>query len=343
MKLSQDYLHKLEGYFKSEKLSKELYLTLKEWHSSYSAAAQSNGKGQEVYQPILNQFLDLVMTQLANPFHFEPYHEKLVSPLDLHKMSLDFIKPLVKIEESKALHLEYADRIVEQLKLGDNVIFLANHQTELDPQAIGLLLEKSHPKLAEEMIFVAGHRVTSDPLAVPFSKGCNLLCIYSKKYIENDPTQKEARLLHNQRTLKKMGQLLSEGGKCIYVAPSGGRDRKNSKGTVEVAPFDAQSIELFWLTAQKAERSTHFYPLTLATYNLLPPPEGIKKTIGEPRHTKATKIFLSFGPEVDMEHFPGSDVKDKKEKRLVRANYIWEQVKRDYQEICELSETKNVA
>jgi glycerol-3-phosphate O-acyltransferase len=94
------------------------------------------------------------------------------------------------------------------------------------------------------MVFVAGHRVTTDPLAVPFSRGRNLLSIYSKKYVDADPEKKQERLLHNQRTIKRMGQLLSEGGYCIYVAPSGGRDRKDQKtGKVEAAAFDPQSIE----------------------------------------------------------------------------------------------------
>ena len=69
-------------------------------------------------------------------------------------------------EKSKVLHLNRVTHIAEQLAKGDNVILLANHQTELDPQAISLLLEKTHPRIAEEMIFVAGHRVVSDPLAI---------------------------------------------------------------------------------------------------------------------------------------------------------------------------------
>ena len=55
------------------------------------------------------------------------------------------------------------------------------------------MLEKEHPRLAEEMIFVAGHRVISDPLAVPLSIGRNLICIYSKKHIENPPEVKAAK------------------------------------------------------------------------------------------------------------------------------------------------------
>jgi glycerol-3-phosphate O-acyltransferase len=244
---------------------------------------------------------------------------------------LDFIRPLVILKTSKVLHLQNVDKITQQLAKGENVILLANHQTELDPQAISLLLEKTDPKLAEEMIFVAGHRVINDPLAVPFSKGRNLLCIYSKKYIENIPDLKAERQQHNQRTMSRMGQLLAEGGKCIYVAPSGGRDRRDFHGVVQVAPFDAQSIELFSLVAQRAGKPTHFYPLALATYHLLPPPDSIKQKLGESRYTQATSIHLAFGSEVDMDNFPGAENLDKKQKREARAKFIWDQVCQDYQ------------
>ncbi|MBA3958177.1 MAG: 1-acyl-sn-glycerol-3-phosphate acyltransferase [Parachlamydiaceae bacterium] len=324
------YLVKLENYSKAGKLQPQITYTLREWYDSYSAAAKENGRSEQVVEPILQQFLDLVVEQIDNPFQFEPYHQRLTQPLDLYKISLEFVRPLVKIDRSVALHLDHADQMEAQLKRGENVILLANHQTEMDPQAISLLLEKTHPQMAQEMIFVAGHRVVSDPMAVPFSKGVNLLCIYSKKYIETDPSLKEERLLHNQKTMMQMSQLLAEGGKCIYVAPSGGRDRPNSKGEIEVAPFDPQSIELFWLMAQRSNKPTHFYPLALATYALLPPPDNIRKNIGERRHTNATPIALAFGPEVDMEGFLGTDIKDKKSKRKERALFIWERVKRDY-------------
>ena len=89
-------------------------------------------------------------------------------------------------------------RMEEQLARGENVILLANHQTEPDPQLISLLLEKTHPGFAEEMIFVAGDRVIRDPLAVPFSRGRNLLFIHSKRHIDHPPEQKEQKLLHKK-------------------------------------------------------------------------------------------------------------------------------------------------
>jgi glycerol-3-phosphate O-acyltransferase len=327
-----DYLSQLEHYTKAGKMPKELSQTLNRFYFTYSPAAKANGSTPDAFEPILVKLLHLIVEQIEKPYQFEPYHQHIVQPFDYYHFGLDFIRPIVIMKDSKILHQQNVDRISQQLNKGDNVILLSNHQTELDPQAISLLLEKQYPNLGENMIFVAGHRVTTDPLAVPFSKGRNLLCIYSKKYIEDNPALKQERQMHNQRTMLQMSQLLSEGGKCIYVAPSGGRDRSRD-GKIEVAQFDPQSIEMFWLMSQRAEHPTHFYPLALSTYHLLPPPEEVKKSIGEPRHTRATPVHLAFGQEIDMENFPGSDQPDKRKKRTIRAQFIWEQVNRDYQQI----------
>jgi glycerol-3-phosphate O-acyltransferase len=327
------YQEQLDNYARAGKLPKELVSMLYTFCKSYSNAAISNGHQAEIYDPPLALFLEKIVDNIENPYHFEPYHQHQVAPFNYYHFGLEFTRPIVILDRSTILHAENLNLLAAQLKQGDNVILLANHQTELDPQAISLLVERTHPQLAEEMIFVAGHRVISDPLAVPLSRGRNLLCIFSKKYIEDEPLKKEERRIHNQKTMLQMSQLLSEGGKCIYVAPSGGRDRAERSGKVSVAPFDPQSIEMFWLMAQRAEKPTHFYPLALTTYHLLPPPEGINKKLGEPRYTKAIPVHIAFGKEIDMNHFPGSDQKDKVSKRKARAQYIWEMVQKDYQEL----------
>jgi glycerol-3-phosphate O-acyltransferase len=107
----------------------------------------------------------------------------------------EFLKPLVKFDESALFGV---DKLNEIHKLtseqGHNVVFLSNHQTEADPQVISLLLERNgHAELAQKMIFLAGHKVTSDPVCVPFSKGRNLICIHSKKHINNPPEQAESK------------------------------------------------------------------------------------------------------------------------------------------------------
>jgi len=131
--------------------------------------------------------------------------------------------------------------------------------------------------------------------------------------------------------MQLMSGLLKEGGKCIYVAPSGGRDRKNEDGEIILAPFDPQAIEMFYLMAKKSKTPTFFYPMALGTYDLLPPPETIQVELGEHREVNQVGIHLSIGPEIDMLHYPGSENPDKHVRRKSRADYIWKLVHDDYQ------------
>ncbi len=285
---------------------------------------------QERIEKIFVTLLHLVKEQCLHPFSFQPFHKLIRSPFDYYQFGIDLIRPLVDFPRSSVHRLDELQKITALLEKGDNIIFLANHQTEADPQALSILLEPTHPKLGEEMIFVAGERVITDPLAVPASQGRNLLCIYSKRYIDHPPEDKEKKQQHNKRTMQIMSELLSEGGKAIYVAPSGGRDRPNASGAIEVAPYDPQSIEMFYLMAKKSTHPTHFYPMALKTYDLLPPPETIQVELGEERIAKRAAIHLAFGSEIDMEKFPGSDAEDKHERRAARATYIHDLVSKDY-------------
>lgn len=279
---------------------------------------------------LLRIFASLVFECCQNPPLFELFHPAVRKPIDYHQFGLDLIRLLIDFKASKLIGLECVDQMEEQLARGENVILLANHQIEADPQVIALLLQKSHPKFAQNMIFVAGHRVTTDPLAIPFSLGCNLLCIYSKKYINHPAEEKHQKMLHNQKTLKKMEHLLNRGGCCIYVAPSGGRDRPNAEGQIEVASFDPQNVELFYLIAKQAEPPVHFYPLAINSFHLLPPPSQVSKELGEPRLVQSGPAHIAFSPELDMDHFPGSDHSIKKVRRELRASYAWQCVKEAY-------------
>lgn len=323
-------LAQLDNYLKLGKLPPHLAPVLRNFFLSYATAIEANHGDNVDYCPLFYRFINLVIQQIEIPFQFDSYHVRIKEPFNYYKFGLELFRPLIQFQNSKVYRLELVEKMESQLAKKENIILLANHQTEPDAQIINLLLEKSYPRFAEEMIMVAGHRVISDPLAIPLSMGCNLLCIYSKRYIETIPELKQAKLQHNQRTMKKMKQLLSEGGKTIYVAPSGGRDRLNQRGEIEIGSFDPQSVEMFWLMAQQATRPTHFYSLALDSYHLLPPPKSINKELGEPRHAKCTAVNLAFGDEINMEAFPGSENLDKRQKRKARAEYIWKIVKEDY-------------
>lgn len=46
--------------------------------------------------------------------------------------------------------------IAKQLAAGENVVLLANHQTEADPGVFAHMLADAHPEMAENVIYVAG-------------------------------------------------------------------------------------------------------------------------------------------------------------------------------------------
>lgn len=316
------YLEKLKELRAVPDFPDVLIDTLEEFFQSYEKAVDQNGNKNADCQKLLITYLDLIIHQLQSPFAFDLYHEKIREPNDLYGFGIDFTRLIVQLDQSTVEGLNVVDEIAASIDRNENVILFANHQIEPDPQAISLMLESTHPHLVEKMIFVAGHRVTTDPIAVPFSMGCNLLCIYSKNYIDHPPEEKPKKIAHNQRTMKKMRELLAEGGKCIYVAPSGGRDRPNEEGVVEVAPFDYQSIEMFHFIASHSKTPTHFYPLALNTYPLLPPPQQVVKSLGEARVPQCTPIHLAFGEEIAMDQIPISLNQDKKTQRIEKASFI---------------------
>lgn len=313
-------------------LSEKMRATLARFFHSYLEAAKESMTSAAILD-WFKTLLRLLYQQTRSPYIFQPYHERIRSPFDYYKFGTDFLRPLVDKARSTVVGHDHLKRIQAQLLQGDNVVFLANHQIEADPQALSILLDDHYPGFAEKIIFVAGERVTTDLFAVPFSMGRNLLCIYSKRYIDHPPEKKVEKQLHNKRTMELMSLLLKEGGKAIYVAPSGGRDRRNKQGVVEVASFDPGSIEMFYLMAQKAKTPTHFYPMSLVTYDVLPPPETIQIELGEERHTERAPIHLAVGPPLNMVEFPGSDQMDKQARRQARAHYIWNEVNSGYQKL----------
>ena len=55
------------------------------------------------------------------------------------------------------------------------------------------------------MVYVAGAKVRTDLFTIPFSKGLNLICIHSKKYIDEDPETKGAKTAENVGAMKVSG------------------------------------------------------------------------------------------------------------------------------------------
>jgi glycerol-3-phosphate O-acyltransferase len=133
---------------------------------------------------------------------------------DYQKFGIDFTRPLVDWENSKVIGADNLAKIKDQLARGENVIFFSNHQSESDTHCIFTLFEdqlgKEYGKMASDIVFMAGERVLRDAIVVPFSRGCNLLTVYSKKHIDSEPEMKPLKMTHNQAHILKSMKVLSK-------------------------------------------------------------------------------------------------------------------------------------
>jgi len=278
--------------------------------TSYMTEVYKAGNDVDYYEKVLTSLFKKVLENMKEPHKFDPFHEAMREPFDYYALGNEFATGVINQDTSEIVGIEQIEQIQKQIADGDNVVLFANHQSEADPQIFSVLLDPKYPGFAEQTIFVAGDRVTTDLLAGPFSMGRNLLCIFSKKHIENPPELKSEKSRHNRNVMKQMQKLFKDGGKVIWVAPSGGRDRTDENGNFVVAPFDAKSIEMFRLMADKAGRTTHFYPLSMFTYPICPPPRAVGGAVGEERVVKWSPAGLHFGDEVDLEAFAAGCVVD---------------------------------
>lgn len=328
---------RLDALQEHEVFSARLAEIVRSFCTAYMHAVGPSGVAESKSAAVLLTLVDLAARQISQPYAFPCIHQQVRQPLDYYAFGIDLIAPLVDAEHSQVLGWKNLARIDEQLSAGESCVLLSNHQIEPDPQVISILLQERYPTLAEKMFFVAGDRVTTDPLAVPLSLGRNLVCIYSKKHIDHPPEHKMDKLQHNRKAMQQLTGLLNEGGHCVFVAPSGGRDRPDDHGKVEVAPFDPQSIEMFNLMAQQSSTPVHFYPMALQTFHLVPPPRTVQKDIGEERRIYRTSVGLAVGEELDFTSL-GEKSNDKKERRRLRAEAIWRIVRDLYQQLLKRQE-----
>ncbi len=303
--------------------------------------------------------------------------------------------------DSVLLGSERVADIEALLAKGDNVVLLSNHQTEADPSCWSFALHENHERLERDMIMVAGDRVTTDVVAVPFSKARNLLCIYSKRHIDNPPEEKSKKMRHNAKTMtvcsrrlsvhavdatrlhllmkwvvfrsmsgplgrgrvdgvftrqrrrgavvtiptQAMLRLFKGGGKCIWVAPSGGRDRPDADGVYTPAAFDPKSVEMFRLmSAKAADKTTHFFPVAMMTHRLFPPPKTLTPgALGEPRKAIRGSVNIAIGEPIDFDEvtragclvddFPPGCVEDREDAAQVAAEYAHLQVSQLYADL----------
>lgn len=272
-----------------------------------------------------------------NKYQFKETHDALRgnadteegNAIDFYEWGCNFFRAFIDLEKSIVLGQDNLKQAIEQIAAGENVIFFANHQSEADPQVMTIMMELAGYKAeAEKIVYVAGHKVTTDSLAVPFSMGRNLICIHSKKHINADSDTKGAKTRQNMNAMSGMLKKLKQGGCALWVAPSGGRDRRDVEtGKMPIAPFDSKTIDMFRLMGNKSKQPTHYYPLSMVSYEICPPPDFVEAGTGEQRNFRFTPVGIKVGEE--LESVGGL------ESRQSFNEHTFAQIQQDYYELRE--------
>jgi len=318
-----------------------------DWYEGYKVqvtAPQPHGPGltEEELVIIFNRIIDRLILMKKQKFNFASRHEGILEPYDYFEFGQEYVKPLVDFDKSWVRNPELWEEASAAMKRGENVVLLANHQSEADAAFLPLFFPEDETYV-RDVYYVAGGRVVADPLAQPFSMGRNLFCVHSKKYIdiEKDAGQKKAMNTQNRRTLTELSRAMKAGGVMIWLAPSGGRDRLTEEEPRRPKPagFDSAAVEMFRSIGEKSGKPTHLYPMAMATYSIMPPPDGRNKALGEKRVTKYTGVAVSLAPEVDTSDgaawrrslTPTGDAKaDAKLAAEAMTQHVFEQVCAEY-------------
>jgi glycerol-3-phosphate O-acyltransferase len=319
-------LERLENAVSSEEMPRRVHEILVRFYTTHRQVALDYGTTPEDEEELWLEFVGHVIANIASPYAFPLYSRRVREPADLHRFGEAFWGSVVDWDLSSLRGIESLNLINDHCARGENVILVGNHQTEPDPFLLSGLMAASHPEIAEQIIFLAGHRVLTDPVAIPFSMGCNLLCVYSKRHFDDSPERHAKKRLHNARTMTRMRELLRDGGLCIFVAPSGGRDRKSANGGVAVAPFDAGAVEMVALLAKRTETLTHVFPLALSTHGVFPPPDTVERRLGERRIVGGGPVHASFGQSLDVPEIAARD--EARDQRCAMASR-WERAVSD--------------
>lgn len=165
---------------KAGKLPEKLEASWIDFYDVYKQTVTNSGVADPelVATKIQCTIADCVINQFMDPYTFPSAHKRLLEPYNYYNFGQRYVSSLIDFNNSFVGHAERWNKIAEQLAAGENVVLLANHQTEADPGVFAHMLESSQPKLATDVIYVAGDRVVTDALCKPFSMGRNLFCVH---------------------------------------------------------------------------------------------------------------------------------------------------------------------
>ena len=168
-----------------------------------------------------------VAVQGFDPYTFPSRHERILEPFDYYAFGQRYCGNLIDFRTSFVGNADGFRRIRAQLDAGENVVVMANHQSEADPGVWAWMTQYISASLATDVRYVAGDRVVLDTFAKPFSMGRNLMCVHSKRHMGDDPAIRAEKMKTNQRSVREVRAPAPPGGS--HRAPRGGARRRKPR------------------------------------------------------------------------------------------------------------------
>lgn len=328
----EQFMDTLKGELASVKAPPQLLYAWQDFFNNYKKAITTSGApgaNLKLASKIQASIADCVLKEFKDPYTFPSAHMRLLAPYNYFEFGQRYVGSLTDFNNSVLGHPDRWAEVQRLLNNKENVVILANHQTEADPGVFAHMLISKFPELAKEVIYVAGDRVITDALCKPFSMGRNLFCVYSKKHLDDVPELKASKMETNRKTVIAMQRRLNEGGALIWIAPSGGRDRPKATGEYLPDPFDPAAVELMRNLAQRAKQPSHLFPMAMYSYPMMPPPKTVEKGLGERRITNYTPVGISLAPELNIESIISS-TSDKEQQQQLLATAAFNAVTDEY-------------
>ena len=151
---------------------------------------------------VMGAIADRVCDQFQRPYTFPSFHERILQPYNYYDFGQarplaaqpvlavalpqrpelqstpspralrlqNYVRNLVDFRSSVVGHLEHFDRVAAYLAAGDNVVMLANHQTEADPGAHPLLPPSAHSLARRGVCWCCGHGERSGWLPCQYTR-----------------------------------------------------------------------------------------------------------------------------------------------------------------------------
>lgn len=98
-----DYLVTLKEACSQGIVPEKQMLMLRNFCKTYLDGAVSNGWSREKSRVLLEQFLELIIQQVKEPYQFESFHRGVKEPFNYYQFGIELIRPLIKLDQTGLL------------------------------------------------------------------------------------------------------------------------------------------------------------------------------------------------------------------------------------------------